>query len=385
MTSAFEALAAAVSEACGLHDPLHQAVGVDWQEFLRLVGRHRVAPLLPRSAWLDRAAPPQEARDAIAARARRAGMRSLRMREFQREVLDALASAGVSAVALKGLPLAARAYGSPLARQAGDLDILVGTDAVRASVDALQAVGIEWLGFRDPRCPDRYRRRAAILDHPARFPLRGDTHLARDDLRLELHWRMFVNDRLMTFDPDWLAAPSTTDVDGVPVPTLPLEVEWLHVLVHGSNHFWARMKWLADVGALASTRPELVQIDQLERAARAGHGRSVATGLLVAETVFGEFLSSESRGWARSLRGASALVARSLEALAGDRDPRRGLSLRALPRDVGARLRLRGDWRYRVSELRLLALSAGLAHEVEDPTLAHLLRGPPRWVRRGRR
>jgi hypothetical protein len=51
--------------------------------------------------------------------------------------------------------------------------------------------------FLDPRDPDRVQLVPAVLDHPARFPLCCVTLLARDDLRLELHWRLFVNGRLM--------------------------------------------------------------------------------------------------------------------------------------------------------------------------------------------
>jgi hypothetical protein len=46
---------------------------------------------------------------------------------------------------------------------------------------------------------------------------------------------------------------------------------------------------------------------------------------------------------------------------------------------------MRRDARYRLEELRLLALKAGRAQGIEDPGLLDLLAGPWRWARRMRR
>src|SRR4051794_5586707 len=286
VTPAFAALSAAVSTACGVREPRAVEGSVEWHEFLRLVDRHRVAPLVQSSGWFDQGDAPPEVREAVLAIARRAGAKSLRALALARDAIAALADAGVSAVVLKGVALAAGAYGSVSARAVGDVDVLVAPDAVRAAVDALREAGFEWLGFHAPRDPERYEQVSAVLDRPARFPLRCVTLLARDELRLELHWRLFVNSRLMSVDPGWVEAPEVVDVGGVPLPTLPAGAEWMYVLVHGSNHFWARMQWLADVTALARVRPELAQVEWLEAAARGGYGPPVAAALLLAEAVF---------------------------------------------------------------------------------------------------
>src|SRR3954454_8806448 len=132
VTPAFAALSAAVSTACGVREQRPVEGSVEWQEFLRLVDRHRVAPLVQSSAWLEQGDASPEVREAVLAIARRAGAKSLRALALARDAIAALADAGVSAVVLKGVALAAAAYGSVNARAVGDVDLLVAPDAVRA-------------------------------------------------------------------------------------------------------------------------------------------------------------------------------------------------------------------------------------------------------------
>ena len=380
-----QGLFAAVATACGVPEPRQPAGAVDWAEFVRLVDRHQVAPLVQQAGWLPQAGAPPDTQAAIYERTRRGTLRSLRMLAFQCEAIAALAEAGVNAIVLKGSALAAGAYGSPGARQAGDLDLLVKPDAVPTAVDALRAAGLDWVGWREPDDPDRPPVDPAVLRRAAALPLLHDVTLGRDDLRLELHWRLFTNDALMPTEEQWLTAPRVVEADGMRIPTLPLSAEWWYLLVHGSQHFWSRMKWLADVPAVVLHRPEIVQPRRLEEAAAAGHDRSVATGLIVAEAAFGRFLPPESRAWARNVRGTSALVKKSWAALVAAHDPASQISPRALPGDVRARLNLRRDAAYRRGELRLMLLAAARAQAVENPGPMYLLRGPTSWARRSAR
>ena len=144
------------------------------------------------------------------------------------------------------------------------------------------------------------------------------------------------------------------------------------------------MKWLADVPSLALRHPELVWPDALARADPRS-SRSLASGLIVAEAVFGRFLPPESRAWASSVDGTGFLVRRSLQAIRADHDRPIRVTPAALPGEVLTRLSVSRDTRYRLDELRLLLLLAGRAQGVEDPGLIDLVAGPLSWTRRSAR
>jgi hypothetical protein len=378
---ALRGVSAAVAAACGVPDPPAPAGELDWDAFVRLVDRHQVGTLVHRSGWLDRAAAPESVRDALGRRARADALRWLRLAGLQRDVLRALAAAEVDAVVLKGATTALDAHGDPGARSPGDVDVLVRRESVPTAVRALRSAGLDWYGWRPPEDPDRRPVGPDAVGRLSHLPMLRDVTLQRDGIQVEVHWRLFPNTRLMPVDPDWLARPRRLRMHEIEVPALPLAAQWLYVLVHGSNHLWSRMKWLADVAALAARHPQLVDPGALS-AAGAGYRRPLATGLLVAEATFGRLLPAETRAWALGVGGTGLLVARSVSALRGEHDLPRRVTARAMPGEVMGRLALRRDVRYRLDELRLLLLSAGRAQGVEDPGLAELASGPLRWVGR---
>jgi Uncharacterised nucleotidyltransferase len=379
---ALAGVAAAVATACGLPSPRQPGGPVDWPEFVRLVTRHHVASLVQRSGWLAQAAAPDAVGDELRRLARSDALRSLRLLALQRDAVAALATAGVEAVVLKGSTIAVDAYGEPAARGPRDLDVLVRPDALPHALRTLRSQGYGWLGWLLPEDPPPAE--PETFDHLPRLPLVPHVSLGKDGLELELHSRLFANARLMPVNPHWLSRPRLLDVQGDAVPALPLDAQWLYVLVHGADHLWSRMKWLADVAALAIRHPQLAQPAPLA-ATDAGYHRMVAAGLLAAEATFGPFLTPGSRSWAAGVRGTRLLVGRSLAALraAGDRPAR--IAPRELPVEIAWRLALRPDAAYRGEVARQLLLEAGRNHEAQDPGAIELAAGPLRWTRRAAR
>jgi hypothetical protein len=290
---------------------------------------------------------------------------------------------------LKGLALAAGAYGELTARPPGDLDLVVDPSNVLRTVRVLTEAGFDWYGLGEPEASGREPIGADALSQASSLPLLRHVTLTSNGVYVEVHWRLFENDALMRVDPAWLTAPRYVHIQETRIPTLPPVAEWFYVLVHGSVHLWSRMKWLADVPVIASRRPDLLHVSVLEQAARAGYAIPIAAGLIVAEAAFGPFLTPQSRGWAASVKGASGHARRSLRALSHDESQPREYPLRALPGHIAARLSLRKDAAYRLSELRLLLLEAGRTHGVANPGLARVAAGPfsltGRRVRRARR
>lgn len=145
-----------------------------WQQLLRMVGRHRLGPVL---RWRLRNAPragiPVALLTRLDQRYRRAAHASVKRQRDLVLLFRTLDEAGIPAVALKGAWLAWHAYPQPALRLMRDLDVLV------PEAQALRA--FEWLlahGFqRDPQSPGdaaahmRQRKHLPVLIAPAGTPL----------------------------------------------------------------------------------------------------------------------------------------------------------------------------------------------------------------------
>ena len=378
---ALTVLSGAVAAACGHPSPRAPHGAVDWDEVLALAARHHVVGQLDASGWARAHGAPEDVRERIAGRVRAQTFFTLLAASTHRTVLGALRAAGVAPLVLKGAVLAREAYARPEARMATDIDLLVPADGVGRAVTALQAEGFEWVGWRRPEDLDREQPGPAHLDRMADLPLLRDVTLRRDGVRVEIHWRLFENRRLMPVEERWFAEPRVLLLDGLEVATLPLADHWAYANVHGTRHLWSLMKWAADVAALAVRHPELVDPAALDRVG-AGPRRSVATGLLVAEATFGPFLDPAARAWVQGVRGTQILRRRSLGALRAPQDRPKTVTPLALAGEIAPRLAARGDTAFRLEELRLLLLVAGRAQGVENPGFAELAGGPLRWVRR---
>lgn len=208
-------------------------------------------------------------------RDRQAGLRQLAAALALR---DAFAAKGIDALFLKGLPLSQRAFGSPLARWAADIDVLVPADQVRAAWLALEQLG--------------YTREVPAAElSPAR--LRLFQRISKDSLHrdpaagviVELHWR------LTDHQGDARAVPLTERqtvavTDGQGLPTLADIPLWLYLVEHGAAHAWARLKWLDDVAALIGSADDRGAA-YWQAACRRGSDVAAASAIILCERLFG--------------------------------------------------------------------------------------------------
>jgi hypothetical protein len=149
-----------------------------------------------------------------------------------RALLQALARAGVDAVALKGLALICTCYPDVGARPMGDIDLLVARAQLGAAADVLHASG--WTP------PSVLTSGFVEVFHAA--PFRRETGEECD-----LHWRIFPEPTDVALDDACRARAIRVDVDGDPMRTLDPTDQLLHVCMHGAR--WApvpAIRWIAD-------------------------------------------------------------------------------------------------------------------------------------------
>ena len=166
---------------------------------------------------------------------------------------------------IKGPALADRLYGNLALRQCVDLDLMVHQSNVLKAKEILIARGYQ---------PFSRLSRAQEMAN-LRFGIEYNFHREDWGLWVEIHWRMDSRDGYLPLDMDRLWKRCTPGVfAGRPVPHLPAEDLLQILLVHGSRHFWQRIKWLCDIGQLLQTYREM-DWDRVLEGARMPRSRGI--------------------------------------------------------------------------------------------------------------
>ncbi|MBE0675861.1 MAG: nucleotidyltransferase family protein [Bacteroidales bacterium] len=157
-------------------------------------------------------------------------------------VTDALRSAGIRFIPLKGPLLAHKLYGDATARQYGDIDILVDS----ASLNSASRVLIK-KGYQPPSTNwlSNEKQEGILQKHTVELAFVNPS----TQTVFELHWRLLrvpvVNDgRLREIINANLQEYSFSDRE---FTILSNELELLFLVIHGGWHWWHRLKWLVDI------------------------------------------------------------------------------------------------------------------------------------------
>jgi hypothetical protein len=280
-------------------------------------------------------------------------MANLRRLAVARELVDRLSDRGIRAIVLKGATLAQDAFGDVGARDDRDLDLLVPETQLPAVIEILSAQNLTFV--ENPR-PSAITRE--ILQDPVRRRRFAEADFAGAGITVDVHWRLFRNRHLL---PLRHVAPRELPAGGTTIPALRMPEAFFYAMVHGTEHGWFRLKWIADVAGLIRHSPGLIAVGTLDQGQQIGVERCVATGLLMAERVLGPFLTEEARNWAQSVPGTGTMVRISARWLSVDdevfldphRSPRDGLD------EARLALSMRSDRGYRQDEAAWLLVRAG--------------------------
>jgi hypothetical protein len=236
-----------------------------WPRLIATARAHGVLPLVHRHVpALDAADVPVDAREELAAGARRNAARNALFARELAAVLERLRAAGIAVIALKGVALADSLYGDVNLRVSSDLDILVPRAAVGPALRALIELGYE----RGPGEPALGRgAMERLLDSNMEYAL---VRPGRFPCPVELHWDFAWRwpGAVRAVEAAWAdVRPST--FRGVPALALSPEWELLYLAVPAARHRFASLKWLVDVHERCAAGA--LDWDRLERMARS-HG-----------------------------------------------------------------------------------------------------------------
>src|SRR5262249_34816973 len=173
-------------------------------------------------------------------------------------------------------------------------------------------------------------------------------------LRIELHWRLFLNAHAMA-GASIMAASRLVPLTGTTgLRTMGDEDLFAYLCMHGALHWWNRLKWVADVNALLASRPD-DEVERLVRAAEArGVGRAAAQALILCRRLMGATLPARLTATLDKSATLRWLETTALKALATGQGEHTPHEVRfGTTRGSLSTVLLSRGWRYRMAELRL--------------------------------
>jgi Uncharacterised nucleotidyltransferase len=320
---------------------------LDWPRFVRVARRHQVIAL--GHDGLTRAAtdvPPEIAWE-IGERAETLVRENLALACESLRLQRLFDDANLPVLFLKGTPLAVLAFDNLSLREAQDIDLLVPDETLPAATTLLARAGYR-----------RFDPPINISDSQLRLllPLRKDLGFVHQatGLRIELHWRLFLNAHAMA-EASMMAASRVVPLTGTTgLRTMGDEDLFAYLCMHGALHWWNRLKWVADVNALLGSRPD-DEVERLVRAAEArGVGRAAGQALLLCRRLMGTSLPARLTATldrSATLRWLEATALNAVTTGQGEYHPhevRFGTTRGSLSTVLLSR-----GWRYWLAELRV--------------------------------
>jgi len=299
------------SPAQGRSDAIRAAARapVDWERFLAIVERHRIWGLAHRGLTQAGVASPANIQAALDAMASALARRNLVLAAETARLCRLFREAAVPVVFVKGVTLAALAYGDIALKHSLDIDILVSPAQVGKARGILEQAGY---ALKQPLPALTETQLALMLRHAKEWEFWREA----GDVTTELHWTLTYNGLLMR-DVDASCPLAAVRIGDAEIPTFRLEELFVYLCAHGAQHAWFRMKWLADLAALLASAPG-ADVEGLYRAAqRRGSGRCAAQALLLCERLLGVELPAALVAELRGNGTAPLLEALALDAMLG--------------------------------------------------------------------
>lgn len=243
-------------------------------DLVELVVRHRVVGVVaPNAARLGL---DDEVAHTLTDLHRREVVKALTMMRSAVLASEALTTAGIDHLVVKGAPLAVLQGRTPTARGGGDVDLWVDRDRVRAAVATLAEAGWTWRGDGIPMSlpPGGWHARLSAW-FKSEVSLRHGTALP-----IDLHWRLGRGWRELPlrFDEAWSRSGPATGVGPTVRTTSPVD-SVRHLACHATGDVWAELRHVVDFVLTA----RLLGADELS--ALAADDRAVAIALAVCAPV----------------------------------------------------------------------------------------------------
>jgi Uncharacterised nucleotidyltransferase len=226
---------------------------IDWNRFLAWVRRNHIAPLVYHNLREARcSAIPEAVIAQLQGEAARNTRRVLIQIAEAARITRLLADAGIGSLIIKGPVLSLLAFGDLSLRQSHDIDLMIDPPRVMEAERLITQAGYR-------RVTPEVELTQPLYDVYRHWRGQSTYYLDSLDVILELHWRLTSNSLLFTVEAATLrSSAQQVRVAGTTFATFSDEALFLYLCVHGSVHFWFRLKWVIDIAALLYRLPPQV-------------------------------------------------------------------------------------------------------------------------------
>ena len=218
---------------------------IDWQYFIKIAIAQRLIPLVfqklqPLSAHL-----PADFSDDLAKKAEKSAVINFRFNAELFNIAKIFETDNIEFISYKGSTLAQLAYGDSSLRQFGDLDFLI----YKKDFPKVKKLLLENGGKSAWNLSEKQEK--AVLKHYYEFPFM----FGKSPVLVEIHWAFMES--FFGFDyniEEVFRRSQTVSIHGRKIRTLSNEDLLIFLCVHGSKHFWKRLRWICDVGKLVQNQ-----------------------------------------------------------------------------------------------------------------------------------
>jgi len=242
-----------IDEATGARIRALVDAGIAWPVFAKFTRHHWLTLLVQRA--LQRTVPaqvPADLMDAFRATVHQMTWHGLLLLGELCKLMEVFNRHRVQAIPFKGPVLSAIAYGDPVVRFSGDLDILVPEADLARARQLLLAQGYASHTadvLRDvPEAAVHQVYHHELFTHP-------ETQVV-----VELHWKVDECEFIRPFDPQFSpdgCCPGRLALGGTEMPLLSPECLLLLLCEHGAKHRWWQLRWVSDIAEFLRRHPAM--------------------------------------------------------------------------------------------------------------------------------
>lgn len=225
---------------------------IDWQDFLKRVYWHRVAPAIyERVKTFPSSLFPAQVLAQLKAHVSANNHKILRMSAGLVQLNKMFEQANIANLCIKGPPLALQIYGDICARECRDIDILISSTQVQKAHEVLQAHGYK-----------KYYSSRELSDKQLKYWLKSNKDISyrnlENNVHLELHWRLcdMVTKCERSLE-ELLSESRAVWIGGASISTMSFSQNFIYLAAHASGHSWSNLYWLYDIAQIIKSNKNM--------------------------------------------------------------------------------------------------------------------------------
>ena len=252
-------------------------MNLDQDEILKLIDRHRIAPIVYHYLSKRDLAFPESFMQQLKKRYIRNAEKSLLLTSELIRLVKLFNENGIQVIAFKGPVLAYQIYGDAARRDSGDLDIFLSPDQFQQADELLQKNG-----YRFDSLTDNFSKKQFNIFKQLYSNL--DYSKDHSPVRVEMHWRLMSMRSYFYIDHRTIFENLIeVEIGNQVIRTLSFSDHLLLLFVHGAQHGWYRLKWLCGIVHIIRSNDFSGWVDLINRAKEMGIHRSVLQGLALSK------------------------------------------------------------------------------------------------------